>query len=136
MEADTRAETLTMGLFLCVFDAVMMTVVRALGLYFGFYMGVFVLAPYVVAFDAWSVLPLWSWMLVAVGLDAVHNVVQDWPDEEPIAATQHTLLRASPVWCEVGPGLRHRNPSRGLRHTSLRTVPIHRKVRFGRTRLR
>ena len=125
-----------MGLFLCVFDSVMMTVARALGLYFGFYIGVFLLAPFLVVFDAWSVLPLWVWMLIAVGSDAVRNVVRDWPNGAPVPVMKPTLLRASPVWCGVGPGLRHRNPSRGLRHASVRTVPMHRKVRFGRTRLR
>ena len=136
MKVHIRADTLYMGLFLCVFDAVMMTVVRAMGLYFGFYIGVFLLAPFLVVFDAWSVLPLWAWMLIAVGSDAVRNAVQDWPNRAPVPVVKHTLLRASPVWCDVGPGLRHRNPARGLRHAPVRTVPMHRKVRFGRTRLR
>ena len=136
MKNQVGADTLFMGLFLRGCDAMIMTIVRALGLYFGFYMGVFLLAPFVVVFDAWSILPLWAWMMAAVGLDAVHSIVQAWPNGEAKPSIEHTLLRASPVWCDAGPGLRHRNPSRGLRHARLRTVPMHRKVRFGRTRLR
>ena len=131
------ADTLYMGLFLRGSDAVVMTLVRALGLYFGFYFGIFVLAPFLVTFDAWSIVPLWGWMLVAVSLDVVRNLVQDCPPVQPIRLADPRQTGVSTRRCEVGPGLRHRHPIRGPRIARVRhAAPPHRRVRFGRTRLR
>ena len=131
-----RTDVLYMSVLVRRCDAAVMTLVRALGLYFGFYVGIFLVAPFVVVFDSWSILPLWAWMLAAVSMDVVRNAVRYVWNGDSIPLVEHTLLRASPVWCDVGPGLRHRNPSRGLRNVRVRSDPLHRRVRFGRTRLR
>jgi len=126
-----------MRLFFRGFEATLLTVVRALGLYFGFYLGVFVISPFVVTFDAWSFLPLWAWMSLAVGVDVARSVALFSPRPSVPQDVRDGIMGSTVGWAAVGPGLRHRQPRCSLRSSVVASAaPLHRRVRFGRTRLR
>ena len=55
-------------------QASMRTLIRAVGLYLGYYLGFSVGVPLMLAFDAWSIVPLWACMLIAALAEFVHAV--------------------------------------------------------------
>lgn len=133
------ADTLFMVMFSRALDGLMMTGCRAIGLYVVVYAAVFIVAPFVVVFDAWSVLPLWGWMLFVVSADVVLALVAAWPRESvPLVA-----MNDHAAWPTVRPqtsiGASHRMGRRprvihGFMRASV--TPMHRRVRFGHSRLR
>jgi hypothetical protein len=114
-------------------------VCRAIGLYVGVYVGVFFVAPFVVVFDAWSVLPLWGWMMFTVGVDVALALIAAWPRE----SVPLVVMNDHAAWPTVQPqtsiGASHRVGRRPRAvHGFMRgpAVPMHRRIRFGHSRLR
>ena len=64
-----------MAFFFRIIQASLRTLARAIGLYFAYYLGLSVVLPLMLAFDAWSVLPLWACMLLAACADFVRALV-------------------------------------------------------------
>ena len=63
-------------------QASMRTLIRAVGLSLGYYLGFSVGVPLMLAFDAWSIVPLWACMLIAALAEFVHAVWVVWRNAE------------------------------------------------------
>ena len=133
MGASFRADNLYMKKLFRWFDASIDVLISGLSMYVGYYIGIFLVAPFVGAFDQWSVIPLWLWMLSAVAVDAIWkrvHVPSPVAYDESFSASCVSRARFRPA---VRVGRRPRTMS-AMNTSAL--APLHRQIRFGRTRIR
>ena len=126
-----------MAFFFRISQATLRTLVRAIGLYLAYYLGFSVVLPLMLAFDAWSILPLWACMLLAALADFVRALILVvWFSDE---ANERTGS-AKPAWTDpIIPfeGLAP-VPAAGLKRRPVRGVvganigPRYRRQHFGR----
>lgn len=128
-----------MDALLHTFRAIYGAIYRGVFLYLSFYAYIFVLVPLTVAFDSWSPIPIWGWMgLYSAGVFLI-ELSREWPEEriDPV-----TLV--GPSVCAQPSGGRVVHLRRGRLRTARAVVgvmtpipsPLHRQLRFGRTRIR
>ena len=115
------------------------SVVRGAGLYLFFYLYIFVLIPLTLAMESLLPMPLWSLVAIYTTIIFSMELISMWPQDrlEPVPLS-------GPRTSMVGSGRREIGP----RRPRIRAVcgaasvvatvhrPLHRQVRFGRTRLR
>jgi hypothetical protein len=134
-----RADATCMDKFFDVLDGPMEMGIRAIGLYVGYYLGIFIVAPFVAVFDAWSVLPLWGWMASVVIVDALCTLIAAWPQDSvpDVFVNDHGAWPTMGPQTSIGAAIRVGRRPRAV-HGFMRgpAVPLHRRVRFGHTRLR
>ena len=114
-------------------DASLDVLISGLSMYVGYYIGIFLVAPFVGAFDQWSVIPLWMWMFSAVAADALWKKLQMAPQIE----VNETWSAACVSRAKFRPAVRVGRRPRVMSAMNTSTlVPFHRQIRFGRTRIR
>ena len=112
--------------------------VRAICMYLGFYLAIFLGGPVLAMVDEWTGLSLWSWWLLAIGVSFAGDLIAVWPEDrlEPVALTGASSAAWRPGTPSIGGRVRV-----GMRPKRVAFGPstggaLHRRVRFGHTRLR
>jgi hypothetical protein len=119
-------------------DWVVDVLVRAVSMYLGFYLTVFLGEPLLAIIDAWTGLSLWSWWLLFIGGTIAGDLYLLIPEDrlEPVELEGLSVTPWRSGAPSMGGRVRVGRRPRSVGFVASGGLPPHRRVRFGHTRLR